>query len=156
MTAVYRSPVAHGVDATRWVLAFLAGFLAVLIFHQPVLAFLNSVGFVKAAPYAMQATRPFGVPQVLSLSFWGGVWGILFALAERRFPRGTGYWIASLVFGAILPTLVAWSVVATLKGLPLAAGGNPHGMATGLLVNGAWGIGTALLLQLGSRTRAAL
>jgi len=137
-------------------MAFVAGFLAVLVFHQPVLAFLNSIGFVQAGTYSMQGIhQPFGVPQVLSLAFWGGVWGIVFALAERRFPRGAGYWIASFLFGAILPTLVAWFIVAALKGQPLAAGGDGHRMIMGLLINGAWGIGTALLLLFGMRLRAA-
>lgn len=127
---------------------FVAGFIAVLIFHQPALALLSASGFVKAGTYSMNATSPFGVPQVLSLAFWGGVWGVLFVLAQTRFPRGAGYWIAALAFGAVLPTLVAWFVVAGLKGQPVAAGWDSHRMLTGVLINGAWGLGTALLLRL--------
>ncbi|HEY9448012.1 MAG TPA: hypothetical protein VIQ62_13150 [Burkholderiales bacterium] len=155
MTAAYGPHHTHNPEAMKWVIAFVAGFLAVLIFHQPALAVLNSIGFVPARIYSMQGTTPFGVPQVISLAFWGGVWGILLALVEPRFPRGAGYWIAAFLFGAILPTLVAWFVVATLKGQPLAAGGDGRLMITGLLINGAWGLGTALLLQLGWRMRTA-
>ncbi|MNC88277.1 hypothetical protein D3C83_40770 [compost metagenome] len=54
------------------------------------------------------------------------------------------------MFGAIFPTLVAWFVVAPLKGQPVAAGGAIPGMLTGLIINGAWGIGTALFLVLGN------
>lgn len=144
---------AYHTDTTDWIIAFVAGFLAVLVFHQPVLALLDSVGFVHAGVYSMSATKPFGLPQVVSLAFWGGVWGLIFAAVEPRFPRGAGYWIAALVFGAIFPTLVAWFVVAALKGLPLAAGGNAHRMATGLIINGAWGIGTAIFLMLGRQLR---
>ena len=50
------------------------------------------------------------------------------------------------MFGAVALSLVAWFVVAPLKGLPLAGGGRPAAIATALLVNGAWGLGTALLL----------
>jgi hypothetical protein len=136
------------------VIGFIAGFLAVLVFHQPVLYFLTSIGFAEAATYSMQATAPFGVPQVLSLSFWGGLWGIVFALVEGRIPRGTIHWIYAFLFGAVFPTLVAWFVVAPLKGQPMAGGWQPPPMMTGLIINGAWGLGTALFLALGySMTR---
>jgi hypothetical protein len=153
--ALHSTHAARRDDATDWVLAFVAGFLAVLVAHQPVLALLDGIGYVHAGVYSMHATKPLGVPHVISLAFWGGVWGLIFAAVEPRFPRGAGYWIAALVFGAIFPTLVAWFVVAAVKGAPLAAGGNPHAMVTGLVINGAWGIGTAILLMLGRHLRKA-
>lgn len=137
------------VPVQKMVIGFVAGFLAVLLFHQPVLYVLTALGLAKATTYAMQATAPFGVPQVLSYSFWGGIWGILFALIESRIPRGARYWFYAFLFGAIFPTLVAWFVVAPLKAQPVAAGWQPAGMMVGLIINGAWGIGTALLLVLG-------
>ena len=71
---------------------------------------------------------------------------MVFALVARRFPRGPGYGAAAVLFGAFALSLVAWFVVAPIKGLPAAGGGRPAAIATGLLVNGAWGLGTALLL----------
>jgi hypothetical protein len=127
-------------------IGFAAGFIATLVFHQIALMMLVGLGLVKAAVYSMQAVPPFGVPQVLSLSFWGGMWGMFFALIENRFPKGAGYWLAALLFGAIGPTLVAWFIVAPLKGQPVAAGWELPRMITGLVVNGAWGIGTGLLI----------
>ena len=150
MSAELTSRMQGTVSIQKLVIGFIAGFLAVLIFHQPVLSLLTAAGFAEAATYSMQATAPFGVPQVLSYSFWGGVWGIVFALVEHRFPRGTAYWVVAFLFGAIFPTLVAWFVVAPLKGQPVAAGWAIPGMMTGLIINGAWGIGTALLLVLGN------
>lgn len=143
--------------ASVWKLSigFVAGFLAVLCFHQPGLYVLNSIGFVHATTYSMQHAMPFGVPQVLSLSFWGGVWGVLFTLIEGRFPRGVPYWVYAIVFGAVFPTLVAWFVVSPLKGLPVAGGWEARWMITGLLINGAWGLGTALLLVLGLARQGA-
>jgi hypothetical protein len=64
-----------------------------------------------------------------------------------RLPRGAGHWAAAALFGALALSLVAWFVVAPLKGLAVAGGGRPAAIATGLLVNGAWGLGTALLLR---------
>jgi hypothetical protein len=133
-------------SAMVFVLAFVAGFLAVPVFHQPMLALLHALGVTPATPYVMRPLPPFGAPQVLSQSFWGGVWGIVFALVAPRFPRGAGYWVAAVLFGAFALSLVAWFVVAPIKGLPVAGGGRPAAIATSLLVNGAWGFGTALLL----------
>src|SRR4051812_33053574 len=90
------------------VLAFAAGFLAVPLFHQPMLALLHAVGVTPRSPYSMQPLPPFGVPQVASQSFWGGVWGIVFALVAPRFPRGPAYWLSAVLFGAFALSLVAW------------------------------------------------
>lgn len=128
------------------VTAFCAGFLAVLIFHQPMLAILHAVGLTPAVPYALRPTAPFGVPELWSLAFWGGVWGILFALLWPSAHTRSRYIGAGLIFGAVLPSLVAWFVVAALKGLPIAGGGRPAAIATALLVNAAWGFGTALMI----------
>jgi ABC-type transport system involved in multi-copper enzyme maturation permease subunit len=127
-------------------LAFIAGFLAVPLFHQPMLALLGAVGVTSAVPYLTRPIPPLGVPQLVSQAFWGGVWGIVFALVAPRFPRGIGYWIIAVLFGALALSFVAWFIVAPLKGLPVAGGGRPTAIATALLVNGAWGFGTALLL----------
>jgi hypothetical protein len=73
-------------------------------------------------------------------------------MVESRFPRGARYWLYAFAFGAVLPSLVAWFVVAPLKGLPMAGGWQANRMITGFLINGAWGVGTALLLALLYRT----
>jgi hypothetical protein len=39
-------------------------------------------------------------------------------------------------------------VVAPLKGLPIAGGWNPVNLLTALVLNGAWGIGVALLMRI--------
>lgn len=129
----------------RWVKWFVAGALAVPLFHQVALALLNAAGFVARSPYAMTPTKPFGVPAVVSLSFWGGVWGPILGLVLSR-TRGPSFWIVALLFGAIAPTLVAGLVVAPLKDQP--AGGDAKMIVTGLIVNAAWGLGTAALFRL--------
>lgn len=142
-----RPPARPWRDPARLAVLFAAGFVSVLVFHQGMLAFLHALGIAASGPFPMGATRPFGLPQVLSLAFWGGVWGLAFAAIEPRFPKGAGYWLAALLFGALGPTFVAWFVVFPLKGLPVAGGWQASGLASGLLVNGAWGVGTALLFR---------
>jgi hypothetical protein len=95
----------------------------------------------------MAATQPFRVPVVLSLAFWGGIWGILFALIDGRFPRRGGYWVTAFIFGAIFPSLVALMVVLPIKGRPVGGGWNPVLLLTAFLINGAWGVGTGLFLK---------
>jgi hypothetical protein len=133
------------------VLAFAAGFLATLVFHQGGLALLQAAGLTDRAPFSMNATEPFGVPQVISLAFWGGVWGIvLAALLRKRVPRGA-FLLRALIFGAVFPTLVALFVVMPLKDQPLAGGGDPMLIAGALILNGLWGLGTALFLLMFQR-----
>lgn len=131
----------------RYLLSFLAGFLATLVFHQGLLAILHRAGASPRAAYSMAPAGPFGVPQVLSLAFWGGVWGIALWLAVGR-RKGTSYWLAAVVFGALLPSLVALFIVFPLKGQPVAGGGDPRILVGALLLNGAWGLGTAAFLRL--------
>jgi hypothetical protein len=139
----------------RWFRWFVAGALAVPLFHQVVLALMHAAGWMTRQPFAMNATKPFGIPQVISLSFWGGVWGLLLGLVLARVKSQSSFWIVSAVFGAIAPTLIAIVIVAPLKGQPV--GVNPKMIMTGLLVNAAWGLGTAVLfraMSAMSRTRA--
>ena len=131
----------------RTLFSFIAGFLATLIFHQLALALLWWVGVAPFAPFSMAVTQPFGVPAVLSLAFWGGVWGIVFRLVDNRFSSGSGYWVMAFVFGAILPTLVALLVVLPLKGGPIGGGWHLPLLLTAFLLNGAWGVGTGLILK---------
>ncbi|HCK80072.1 MAG TPA: hypothetical protein PK880_13980 [Candidatus Competibacter sp.] len=135
----------------RTLLGFIAGFLATLIFHQLTLAALWAAGLAPFAPFSLAATAPFGVPAVISLAFWGGIWGILFAALDARFPSGGGYWFAAFLFGALAPSLVAWLVVLPLKGRPLGGGWHPPLLVVALLINGVWGLGTGLILRALSR-----
>lgn len=133
---------------TRLLSGFVAGFLATLIFHQLTLALLWAIGIAPFAPFPMAATEPLGVPAVFSLAFWGGIWGIVFALIDDRFPGHSAYWVSAFLFGAIFPSLVALLVVLPLKGVTIGGGWHPALLITAFLINGAWGLGTGLFLRL--------
>ena len=130
-------------------IAFIAGFLSVLIFHQPMLIILKAIALApeKLTAYPMAATSPLGIPRVFSLAFWGGIWGIALAVAVTQ-TRGLGYWLSGLILGALGPSLVNWFVVQPLKGEPVGGGWAIPGVLTALLVNAAWGLGTVLLFRL--------
>jgi hypothetical protein len=129
-------------------IGFVAGYFATLTFHQLMVAFLYAVGVAPFAPFSMTATQPFGAPSVISLAFWGGVWGILFALVDRAFPRKVGYWVTAFLFGGVLASLVALLVVLPLKGRPMGGGWHFPLLVTALIANGSWGVGTGFFLML--------
>jgi hypothetical protein len=133
-------------------MAFVAGVLAVPVFHQILFLIFHLAGVIPVPPFNMSPTKPFGVPVVFSQSFWGGVWGVVFALTLPRWFHGTAYWIAALVGGGLALTLVYMFVVVPLKtgGLPAEMGGL---FVIGFLLNAAWGIGWALFLALFERLR---
>lgn len=146
-------PIANQQSALQWPIAFAAGFIAVLVLHQPVLGLLASTGITQAVPYASKAVGPLAVPQFISAAFWGGIWGMILQAVSRRWPAGTGFVLKCLLFGMVFPTLVAWFVVAPMKGMPAAGGFKINNMITGLCVNAAWGLGTGIILSLYRRSR---
>ena len=131
--------------------AFIAGFLSTLIFHQGVIALFHVLGAYPHAPFSMAGTHPFGVPQVISLAFFGGLWGVVLWPLIRK-AGGAQLWARALVLGAIAPTVVAFCIVFPMKGMAFAAGWDPKMWIGGLIVNGAWGLGLALIMRLLNRS----
>ncbi|MGZ6988344.1 MAG: hypothetical protein ACXVH0_05240, partial [Thermoanaerobaculia bacterium] len=70
-----------------------------------------------------------------------------------RGSSGTRYWLLAVLLGALLPTLVALFVVFPLKHLPVGGGWKPDILVGALLLNGAWGAGVALFMQLLGRAK---
>lgn len=129
--------------------SFAAGFLSTLLFHQGLLLLLNTAGLIPVVPYSFKPTPPFGIPSVISLAFFGGLWGILLWLVVSN-DRGLKLWIKSLIFGALAPTLIAMAIVFPLKGIPVT----PPKIMMGLIVNAFWGIGSSLLMQIKTGKRS--
>jgi uncharacterized membrane protein YeaQ/YmgE (transglycosylase-associated protein family) len=135
------------------VLGFIAGFLATLIFHQGLWYVLYQIHFIPAdlPAWPLDPVPPLGVPSVISKAFWGGVWGAALAPLLDRY-RGATYWASWILIGAVVLTLTALYVVPPLKGQPIPALWPRFYYA--LLVNGAWGFGTALFFRLAGAGRA--
>jgi len=129
--------------------AFAAGFVATLVFHQGLFALFHAAGMVPVPAFNFAPVPPLGVPAVLSLAFFGGLWGWPVAWFIRN-DAGARYWLKALLLGAIGPTLVAMLLVFPLKGLAV----NPKIVVGGLLLNGVWGLGVAVCMRLmGERAR---
>jgi hypothetical protein len=132
---------------SRALLGFAAAALSVLTFHQGIWALLYyAAGLMPRAPFPMQPVPPFGVPQIVSLAFWGGLYGAVFALLLPVLPRAP-LWLLGLGLG-LVAVLVGWFVVAPLRGQPVAGGFVPVRMLVSVLINGGWGVGVGLILSL--------
>jgi len=136
---------------TRLMVGFVTGFLSVLIFQSGLIAILHAAGAVSFAPWGMAPVPPFGVPRSLSAAFWGGLWGVAYALLEPRLTARLGWWPGGLAFGAVLPVLVLWFVVMPLKGLPVGGGFAPSGVLVGIVLHAVFGLGTAIIFRSGLR-----
>lgn len=126
-----------------WLKAFVSGFLATLIFHQGLFAVFYFAGAVGSPPFNLTPVPPLGVPSVISLAFFGGLWGIvIWALIGRM--KSLGFWSLSIILGAIGPTAVAMLVVFPMKGIEVTA----QTWVGGVVLNGFWGLGLAIFLTL--------
>jgi hypothetical protein len=129
----------------RVFLGFIAGAIAVLTFHQGMVAALHAAGWVQFAPYPTAPVPPFGVPRIADLCFWGGLYGAAFGLAMPRFTWPA--WLNGLILG-VIAALVGMFIVAPLKGLPIAGGWMPANILRSLVINGFWGLGVGIILPL--------
>ncbi len=125
---------------------FAAGAVGVLTAHQAAVWALHRAGVVPWPAYSVVPTRPFGVPQVLSAAFWGGVWWVALGPVVERAESRAGYAARAAVFGAVLPTAVGAVLVAAGRGAPRGDARPATLLAAGLAVNAAWGLAAAAVV----------
>ena len=128
-------------------MAFLAGFIAVAVFHQGGVAALNAAGLMPGGiqPWSFDPVPPFGVPAVLSKAFWGGLWAVPLGFLLRN-QTGLKYWAGWAVLGGVVLSLVAIFIVPALKGQPTPVFVERFPIYAA--INATWGLGTAMLLRL--------
>jgi hypothetical protein len=129
----------------RAFLGFIAAAIAVLTFHQGMIAALHELGWVPFAAYRTTPVPPFGVPVIVSNCFWAGLYGAVFGILMPRFTWPM--WLCGLTLG-LIAVLVGWFIVAPLKGLPIAGGWGPVNMLRSIVINGFWGLGVGFILPL--------
>jgi hypothetical protein len=139
--------------AKRAAIGFLAAALSVAIFHQGMVGLLHLAGIVPRAPWQFGPVPPLGVPALLNICFWGGLYGALFGLLLPKLPRAP-MWLLGFGLG-VLAAMVGWFVVAPIKGLPMAGGFVPARMLTSIAINGSFGIGVGIILPMLLRAAGA-
>jgi hypothetical protein len=123
--------------AGRIVTGFIAAMLSVLLVHQVIILLLAQTGWLppttrvynmaplaNALPPVAEAFKSMGFqgwPILFNSLFWGGLWGILFAVIHTRLPGGFMV-VKGLLFGLLVLIVSNWIVLPLLRGQPLFAG----------------------------------
>lgn len=129
----------------RILLGSVAAEIAVLTFHQGTIWALISMGLSQGTVYSMVPVPPLGVPRIVNLCFWGGLYGAIYGMVWPRLTIPS--WLSGLCLG-ILASLVGMFVVSSIKGMPVANGWVAWPIARSLIINGMWGLGVGLILPL--------
>jgi hypothetical protein len=149
----------------RIVLGFLAAAISVLIVHQGIIYLLGAYGMTRSVPWSM---RPLGygiVPQIPIIAnnlFWGGLWGVVFALAYDRLPASWS-WLKGVIFGILVVIFSNWIFLPLIRQYmftwppqPLFAGfngSNPMVLLPSFLILAGWGLGLGIIYGLIARGR---
>jgi hypothetical protein len=147
----------------RMVLGFIAAAISVLIVHQSIVYLLGTFGMVRSTPWTM---RPIGyglvptLPLLVNSMFWGGLWGVVFALIYDRLP-GTWGWLKGLIFGIGVLIVSNWIFLPLIRQYvfkypPQALfsgfnGSNPMVLLPGFLILAGFGLGLGVVYSLLTR-----
>ena len=131
--------------STRIFIGCVAGALAVLMFHQTTLQIFYWLGWTPMAAFRTAQVPPFNAPMVASITFWGAVYGGVFALVVPSI-RGP-LWIKGMI-AALCAMTLSWFVFLPLMGHPAAFGWHPWPMLRSFVAYQMWGLGLRLLLPL--------
>lgn len=125
------------------ILGFLAGAIAVPIFHQLAVLALYSAGYVPNAPFRTNPVAPFGVPTILNQAFWGGMWGLLFGAIMMARPRLSPL-IVGVAVGILGAALAGLTWIALLRGqaMPIT---DLNRWWRPVVINGTWGLGMGVI-----------
>ena len=107
---------------TKTIAGFIAGALAVAIFHQAMYWALMKFGVsLQGSPWNLAANKAaYNMPTVVNQMFWGGLWGVVFAFLADHIPGGP---LKGFVFGCVFPMLLgSWLIVPLIKGRRFSPG----------------------------------
>jgi hypothetical protein len=86
--------------------------------------------------------------------FWGGLWGVLFALVYNWIPGGMS-WLKGLIFGIFIVVVSNWTLLPLIKGQVfgqanqvLFGGWNPQRMLIVMAIVGAFGLALGIIYGL--------
>jgi hypothetical protein len=121
-------------------MGFVAGAIAVVTAHEIINFLLLQAGLFPRVPWSMAPAAGTGVPQIVSDMFWGGLWGVLFAMIQERIPGGS-LPVKGLIFGSVGPALIGvFILVPLITGrFPLFFGGDPKLIISVLLILAGFG-----------------
>ncbi|MFM9975909.1 MAG: hypothetical protein ACKVON_15210 [Beijerinckiaceae bacterium] len=126
---------------------FLTGVIAVLLFHQGMVLILHLMKYLPNFPWNFKGSvGPLGVPVLVNQMFWGGLWGIAFALLGHLIPIANTL-LRGAIFGLVGPYLLGNGLLVPLfkqSGQFIWTWPSTR-LVIGALIGGAFGIGVALV-----------
>lgn len=126
-------------------LGCIAGAISVLVFHQTLLQLLFWFGIAPQAAFRVAVVAPFNAPMVVSVTFWGALYGGVFGLLAPRLPTPVP---VKAVLAGLFAMLMSWFVVRPLAGHHVAFGWQTPAMLRSAGACLMWGIGITLILPL--------
>ena len=138
----------------RIVLGFVAAAISVVVVHETIIYGLTQAGWIRGTGWGMQPIPPWGVPRLINNIFWGGLWGVLFALVYDWVPGGMA-WLKGLIFGLFIVVVSNWILLPLIKGQVfgqpnqvLFSGGDPWRMLMVACIVGGFGLGLGIIYGL--------
>ncbi|CBW75349.1 unnamed protein product [Mycetohabitans rhizoxinica HKI 454] len=128
------------------ILPFIAGFLAVLFFHEATIALLHAAELTDQLPFSTTPFAPLGVPEFLLTALLGALWGIVLAWLLRVGPQRPAPWLGSFVFGGVVLTATTVFVLDPICGIWPSGNMLPR-LAFGFVVNAMWGFGSLVFMR---------
>ncbi len=132
-------------------LGFIAAALSVVTVHQLMGLVVTQLGLARIEPWSFRAVPPYGVPAIVNNMFWGGLWGVLFALIVDKLPGGA-LWLKGLIYGLGIVVISNWILLPLIRGqvfgVPnqvMFAGGDLKRLLAGALILGAFGVALAVI-----------
>jgi hypothetical protein len=149
----------------RAALGLIAGAISVVLVHQSIIYLLGLYGMTRSVPWNLQPLGYGLVPKIPVLAnsmFWGGMWGVVFALVYAWLP-GRASWLKGLAFGALVVIFSNWIFLPLIRQYifgfppqPLFAGfkgSNPMVLLPGFLILTGFGLGLGIIYGLIARNR---
>jgi hypothetical protein len=131
----------------RYLIGFIAGALAVLVFHQGMILILHYAGQTPNFPWSLRTTGPLSVPAIVNSMFWGGLWGAGFIALGRFIPIGADL-LRGVVYGLLGPALLGNGIlVPFFRSTAYFWGGDVKRMVISALIGAAFGLGLAVFLK---------
>ncbi len=138
-------------------MGFIAAAIAVVVVHQGMVFLLTQFGMIKGTPWSLSPVKPWGIPQLANSMFWGGLWGVLFAVIYDKLPGGAA-WLKGLLFGLIITVISNWTLLPLIRekvfgqaNQVLFAGWDPTRMLATVLILGGFGIATGIIYAMLAR-----
>jgi hypothetical protein len=120
---------------------FIAGAVSALTFHAFAWWVFYLIGMQRLAPYPM-IPNGFGVPLILSLAFWAGIWGIVMVLIAPRIRQP--FWVVCVIVSLAASVVQAFALPPLLAARSTGSGRDPAGVHRQRRV----GIGVAIIAPL--------